>query len=351
MALRPDLGLVRLLPEALRFIRAGGDDALLSQIIRLFESQGLHVSGVADVAPELLIGAGRLGRRDMSAATRCDEAIGSAVIDALGDFDVGQGVVVANGEVIAIEGVEGTDRMLGRVAALRREAPAACGVLVKRPKPRQERRVDLPTIGPRTVEGAHAAGLAGISVDAASTVVLDREQTARASDELGLFVAGVAPVGRSGYDVGSRAEPDMRSARLLSRRRPSMADAADVEIGAAAVARLAPFRAGRAAAVVRSHVLAVAGGETALDLAERLGDLRQWGSHRLKRRRGALTIRYTQGEADALDAERLAAAMTSSGLGGVGFVASGSADLPSRLIRQLDGAGLFVLDLRAAVVA
>jgi DUF1009 family protein len=115
---------------------------------------------------------------------------------ALGALDIGQGVVVANGLVLAVEAQEGTDAMLRRCAELPqalRGSGGAAGVLAKAVKPSQDRRIDLPTIGPETVMGAARAGLAGIVGEAGSLLVVDRKAVIQTADDLGVFVAGVAP--------------------------------------------------------------------------------------------------------------------------------------------------------------
>jgi DUF1009 family protein len=117
------------------------------------------------------------------------------VIETLGAHDIGQAVVVADGYVVAVEAAEGTDLLLERVADLRARGrltvPAGRGVLVKAPKPGQDRRFDLPAIGPATVEGARRAGLAGIAVIAGATIVAEPQRAARLADEARLFVAGI----------------------------------------------------------------------------------------------------------------------------------------------------------------
>jgi DUF1009 family protein len=117
------------------------------------------------------------------------------LIAALGPFDVGQAAVVADNNVLAVEAAEGTDNLLLRIAELRRQrrvtTPAGVGVLVKAPKPDQDRRFDLPSIGPRTIENAARAGLAGIAVTAGSTIVADAAQATAAADREHLFFVGV----------------------------------------------------------------------------------------------------------------------------------------------------------------
>ncbi len=179
----------------------GGDDHLLSSIGRMVEQEGFRLLGAQEVAPEILIPEGTLGRVQPSERDRADMALGFDYLRASGPFDVGQAVVVAERRVLAVEAVEGTDRMLARVAELRKigrlGTRAGTGVLVKAPKPGQDRRFDLPTIGPRTIEGVAGAGLAGIAVTAGSSLVAEPEQLIATADRASVFVIG-APADAAG---------------------------------------------------------------------------------------------------------------------------------------------------------
>lgn len=193
--IRLDWETIRLLPRAVHFFR-GGDDKLLSGVARVVEESGFRVIGVHEVAPEILVPAGVLGCREPSARDRADIARGLKLIAALGPFDVGQAAVVANNHVLAVEAAEGTDHMLTRLADLRREGRVATalgvGVLVKAPKPSQDRRFDLPSIGPRTIENVAGAGLAGIAVVAGSTIIAEAARATAAADRANIFVVGVS---------------------------------------------------------------------------------------------------------------------------------------------------------------
>ena len=187
-ALRPDWWAARFLARtgALSL----GDDGLLSSLVReLEESEGFRSVGVNDLLPEILAASGIWGCVRPDEQAERDIVRGIAVARGLGAFDVGQAVVVQQGLVLAVEAIEGTDAMLDRCAALKREGPG--GVLVKIRKPGQEERADLPTIGVRTVRGAAAAGLRGIAVEAGGAVVIDVEGTVKVADEMGLFVVGI----------------------------------------------------------------------------------------------------------------------------------------------------------------
>jgi hypothetical protein len=197
-SLRFDLGAVRNLPLLLK-VMVGGDDHVLGGLVKFFEAKGLVVRGAHEVAPELVATLGSLGRVSPTADAASDIAHGSKVVKALGALDIGQAAVVVRGHVLAVEAAEGTDAMLARTRDLRRwgekSGQKRLGVLVKLPKPGQELRVDMPTIGPRTVEGAAAAGLAGIAIAAGHVLIAERSAVIAAADAHGLFVAGIDAAG------------------------------------------------------------------------------------------------------------------------------------------------------------
>jgi DUF1009 family protein len=191
--IRLDLGALKNLPFLLS-LGKGGDDHVLSSVVRFFEKKGYRVHGAGDVVPELLVEEGVLGKIAPSAADRADIDLAFKVVDALGRLDVGQAAVVIKGYVVAVEAAEGTDAMLDRCAALRESGrtrgSGRTGVLVKMPKPGQEERVDLPTIGPETVKKASAAGLAGVAVAAGRVLMAERGATIEAANQNGLFLLG-----------------------------------------------------------------------------------------------------------------------------------------------------------------
>jgi DUF1009 family protein len=198
---RLDLGAIKTLPFILS-LGTGGDDHVLSRVVRFFEEKGYRVHGAGDVAPELLAGEGVLGAKTPTAEDMPDIDLALRVVGALGRLDVGQAAVVARGYVLAVEAAEGTDAMLTRCAEIRAAGRAGkdgrAGVLVKAPKPGQEERVDLPTIGPDTVAKAAAAGLTGIAVAAGRVLIAERAATIAAADRDGLFLIGVESVERDG---------------------------------------------------------------------------------------------------------------------------------------------------------
>lgn len=169
----------------------GGDDAILREVLAIFEEDGFRVVGADEVAPELVPEAGVLTAAKPSAADERDAARAAEIVRAIGSVDVGQGAVVAQGLCLAAEALPGTDAMLDGVAGLhglRPDPSGARGVLYKAPKPSQERRMDLPAIGPRTVEKAVAAGLAGVAFEAGGVLLIDRQEMVAIADDAGLFL-------------------------------------------------------------------------------------------------------------------------------------------------------------------
>ncbi|MBF0267065.1 MAG: UDP-2,3-diacylglucosamine diphosphatase LpxI [Alphaproteobacteria bacterium] len=166
-----------------------GDDGLLKVVIKEFEAEGFNVLGPDDILQSLLAREGAYGRHAPDEQALTDIALGVRVAKALGALDVGQAVVVQQGLVLGLEAIEGTAALIARCKELRRDGEG--GVLVKTAKPQQERRVDLPSIGPDTVAQAHAAGLRGIAVETSRSLVLDESALIESADRLGLFVVGV----------------------------------------------------------------------------------------------------------------------------------------------------------------
>jgi UDP-2,3-diacylglucosamine hydrolase len=196
--LRLDWGAVKRAAGLAQLFRRG-DNGLLVGLAAIIEREGIRVVGAHEVAPRLLAPLGPLGARVASVEDEADIALGARLIDALSSFDAGQGAVVAAGRVLAIEAAEGTDAMLARVAEMRASGrlrlAGKAGVLVKAAKRGQDLRLDMPAIGPRTIEGVAKAHLRGAAVAGGRVLLVERERLAREADAAGLFVAGFAAAG------------------------------------------------------------------------------------------------------------------------------------------------------------
>ncbi len=186
-----DFGTLRYLPRLIKGM-LGGDETVLSNFARFAEERGYRIVGAHEVAPQLVAQPGLLAGRMPSAGAMEDARIALDAARAIGRLDIGQGAVAVNTRVIALEAAEGTDLMLRRVAELRDNGRARwsgrAGVLAKRSKPQQDLRLDMPAIGPLTVEGVANAGLAGIVVEAGRVIIASRAEMIRTAERLGVFV-------------------------------------------------------------------------------------------------------------------------------------------------------------------
>ena len=168
-----------------------GDDGILRALVKEIESEGMLVKGVHEVLPEILVKEGVMGKHKPDKQAMEDIKRGIEVAETLGRLDVGQAVVVQQGLVLGVEGIEGTDELIRRCGEYRRKGDG--GVLVKLRKPQQDMRIDLPTIGSRSVYRAKESGLRGIAVHAGNGLIVDEEETIKAADKEGLFIIGVNP--------------------------------------------------------------------------------------------------------------------------------------------------------------
>jgi DUF1009 family protein len=188
--LRPDAEGTRIMARIGR-AAFSGDDGLLAAVVRVLGEEGFRVLGAHEVLTEAVGPRGVMGRVSPDAQAMADIARAAGVVRALGRVDVGQGCVVQQEVVLAVEAVEGTDAMLARAGGLALPGPG--GVLLKLVKPGQDRRADLPTIGPATLRAAAAAGLRGVAFEAGGTLLTDRAACVAEADAAGLFLIGIDP--------------------------------------------------------------------------------------------------------------------------------------------------------------
>ena len=189
-----DFGAFLVLPQILSFM-IGGDNSLLTGLIKLFNSKGMEIVGAHEVMPDLVAPAGLIAGKALSKTADKNMQKAFAACKTLGAMDIGQAAVAVGGRVVAVEGIEGTDEMLARVEDLRdrgrlRET-GRHGPMVKTMKPDQDMRVDLPTIGPDTIKRAALAGLSGVAVESGRTLILSKSETISAANEAGLFIFGL----------------------------------------------------------------------------------------------------------------------------------------------------------------
>lgn len=369
-AVKPDRGFVAALGTVLGLVLAGGDDSVLRGVIAFFEGHGFRVASPAELVPELVIGSGELLPCENSLALLGDAQAGFDIIAALGRFDIGQAAVVCNGQLEALEAAEGTDRMLQRLAAQRlarqRRAEASAsweraGVLVKRAKPAQDSRIDLPAIGPETVSRAVDCALGGIVVEAGYVIAANRSELISRAQLAHLCITGVS-LAKDGAGVRRRAGRGRMSwsgrllAAIRARRqvrqlpmqkvgRHAMPSRVlrDAKKGLEVMAALKPFGGSRAVVVVRGHVLAVETGEGVASALGRAAGLRQWGDTRLKRRAGTVVI-----DAGRDCMPELIEHLKHAGFAGlVVKLRRFTAGVPADTIAEADKAGVFIVGVAA----
>lgn len=185
---RIDAATAPLVP-ALRAAMAQGDDGALRAVIGILEDAGFALRGAEDLAPDILPAAGTLTRARPRPETRADVDVALRALAEMGARDEGQACIVRLGRVEATETRAGTDAMLRAYAA----RGLTQGILFKAPKPSQDRRADLPTIGPETARGAVAAGLDGLVIEAGGVIVIDRAAMIDILDDAGRFLWVRAP--------------------------------------------------------------------------------------------------------------------------------------------------------------
>jgi DUF1009 family protein len=336
MRLRIDLGFIMNLPTILGLMR-GGDDNVMRRIAAFFERHGLRVRGTGEVAPGLLAREGVMTgdpRPEDLAAAR----LGQRTIAILAPYDMGQAVVVEDGRILGVEGVEGTDALLGRL-------PPGEGrrVFIKTAKPSQDLRLDLPTVGPDTLRAAVAAGVHLTAIEAGRTLVVERAQTCAIAETNGMVIAGLpatpaatappaslwgrvpaidfAPIGALRADLGSRN---------------------DACVGMALLDDLATLTDCHAVLVARQHVLAVNVGEPMPSFLARTSGLGQWGDNRRRKRNHTLIV---GGASEALDDQL--PTLTDGPIAGIAFARPiAKPEARDRLIEQAERANLFLLERR-----
>ena len=336
---RPDFTFLAALPAVIGILKAGGDDAVLRGLLALFEKKGFQIAAVGEIAPELLVERGHLAGPSPNARDDGDIAKGLALVAALGRHDIGQGAIVSGGIIEAIEGAEGTDRMIARVAERRRAgggdpAKVRAGVLVKRPKPGQDLRVDLPAIGPDTVAAAARAGLSGLAVMAGHVLTAQRRELIARANANKLFILGVA--GDEPVKAAQVRAPAGVSFDFRGYSRPSAAALVDAKAGVRMMRDLAEFETGSAVLLARGRVLAIGARERPSDVIAR------WAQFlRAKGRSGVVVI----GQAEELTG---ALAESAAGANVAGFViltAKGEAQsVPQSVIAITDKLKLFIAE-------
>ena len=173
-----------------------GDDGILRALVKEIEEEKMKVVGIQEVLPDILAKGGVLTKATPSVEDEEDIRRGIEVASTLGALDVGQSVVVQQGLVLGVEGIEGTDKLIIRCNDYKRKGKSP--ILVKMRKPQQDMRIDLPTIGVKTIENAHNSGFKGIAIHEGNTLIVDEEEVIKLANKYKMFIKGVTP---RGYDL------------------------------------------------------------------------------------------------------------------------------------------------------
>jgi DUF1009 family protein len=168
--------------------RDNRDDSILLAVVDEFAADGIRIESALDLCPELLVPTGLLTRRRLNTREEGDVAFGWELAREMGRLDVGQSVAVKERAVLAVEAIEGTDQAIARAGALCRSGGF---VVVKVAKPQQDMRFDVPTVGCLTVETLHKAGGSVLAIEAAKTILLDREETIALADRYGVSIVAL----------------------------------------------------------------------------------------------------------------------------------------------------------------
>jgi DUF1009 family protein len=186
-SIKPDLLGAKLVAK-LGLSLLGGDSSIFKTIVAFFENEGFRIVGIHDIMQGMVAPRGAIGKHMPGKQAMDDISNGVRIAQAIGQMDIGQAVIIRHSLVIGVEAVEGTDALIERCTPFTIEGEG--GVLVKACKPIQEKRVDLPTIGKKTVELVYRAKLSGIAVEAGHSLLAERNETIKLADELGIFLFG-----------------------------------------------------------------------------------------------------------------------------------------------------------------
>lgn len=195
-SIKLDLGAVRVLPQLIKAV-ASGDDNAMRLAARIVESRGFRIVGAHEVAHDLVAEAGVMTRLAPAGHAPGEIELAMNAARVIGRLDAGQAAIVVGERVVALEGVEGTDAMIARVGELRASGrlkwKGRAGVLAKCAKPQQDLRLDMPVIGAGTMRAVADVGLAGIAIEAGRVMFAEREATIALADREGLFLTAVRP--------------------------------------------------------------------------------------------------------------------------------------------------------------
>lgn len=169
----------------------GGDDSILKQFITVIEEIGFKIWGVHQVIPQLINHNGVLTDRSPSSADKSDIIFAEEIVTSIGNADIGQAAVVRNNRCIAVETIS-TDWMLDSIkdvySTFANNPDERGGILIKASKPNQDLRVDLPTIGPNTIQRVVSLGMSGLVIESGKVILIDLPKVIQMANQSGIFI-------------------------------------------------------------------------------------------------------------------------------------------------------------------
>jgi DUF1009 family protein len=164
------------------------DNAILKTILEFIEEEGLKIIAPEKVAPSIILHKGPLSKAKPNTSAKEDIKLGLKILKGIASYDVGQALIMQHGLVLGVEAAEGTDELIKRCGEIKQNGEGP--ILIKIVKPEQDKRIDLPCIGPDTILMAHKYGIRGIAAEAGSTLILDQSNTLKLADKLKIFIFG-----------------------------------------------------------------------------------------------------------------------------------------------------------------
>ena len=185
-SIKPDLTGFMLMLKILK-LKHKGDDAILKAITQFLEEKNLELVGVKDIASNLILQEVSITHKTPNDLELKNINFGLEVLEGISKFDIGQALVMQDGVVIGVEGVEGTDALIERCSKIcykNKSKP----ILIKAPKVGQTFKIDIPVIGLNTIQNLIKYNFAGVAILAGGTILLEKEKSKNLANEAGIFI-------------------------------------------------------------------------------------------------------------------------------------------------------------------
>ena len=187
--INPDFNSLKLIPKFTKILFEGGDNKLLKFVITELKNLNFKILYIHKTFPDLFLGAGNQTKIKISKNFLKDIHKGSLILKNNSKFDIGQSILIQEGNVIGIEAVQGTDNLIKQSLPYLQKVKK--GVLIKLIKVKQDLRADLPTIGLKTLINCYKSGVVGIAYSANMTIFLEKEKILSFCKQKNFFLYGL----------------------------------------------------------------------------------------------------------------------------------------------------------------